>query len=306
MKEYKIVVVCPYFGRLPENIEYTIKSMEYNTDFDWIIFTDNKELKRDAESNVSFINMSVEDLKKLIHDRIGTILKNVYKLCDYKILYGKIFEEYITNYDFWGYCDLDMVFGNIQGFIKEKELLDKYDKIFDLGHFSLIRNEKNINDLYMKFEHYREILDSQYIYVLDESYNNHISINELLEDNNYKVYRDRESFFDIKFKFKNFYARNNMKNKFQYIEFKNGKMYLKNLIKQKHDKEIVYVHFQKRKFEKYDREDYKAHFYITPKGFLSTMPKKEAFYRLYKYNFDLYIKVRIKRYIDNKKKKYKV
>lgn len=306
MKKHKIAIICPYFGELPENIMYTIKSMEYNANLDWFIFTDNNNFSNKKEANINFINISFEELKKIVYDKVGTTLRSIYKLCDYKVLYGKIFEDYIINYDFWGYCDLDMVFGDVQKFIDENDLLNNYDKIFDLGHFSIIKNEKNINEIYMKFYEYREILNSKYIYVLDESYKNHISINELLEKDNYKVYRNRECIADIKYQFKNFYTKNSKKSKFQYIKFEHGKLYLKDLINMKYNKEIVYAHFQKRKFSNYEIQKNIKCFYITPKGFISYYPCKNAFYRLNRHNLKLFFKVRLKRYIDNQKKEYKI
>ena len=49
-------------------------------------------------------------------------------------------------YDFWGYCDIDLIFGNIRKFITD-DILDKYDKILSRGHFTLFRNKDSINTI---------------------------------------------------------------------------------------------------------------------------------------------------------------
>jgi hypothetical protein len=58
----------------------------------------------------------------------GVNIKHSYKLCDFKPAYGFIFFELIENYDFWGYCDIDIIFGSIRDFIT-KEILESHDLI---------------------------------------------------------------------------------------------------------------------------------------------------------------------------------
>ena len=70
------------------------------------------------------------------------------KLCDYKCAYGVIFEDYIQDYDWWGHCDLDQIFGNLNMFVTE-DMLRKYDKLFSLGHLSLYKNSYKNNRIFM-------------------------------------------------------------------------------------------------------------------------------------------------------------
>ena len=41
-------------------------------------------------------------------------LERPYKLCDYKPSYGEVFKDELAGYDFWGNCDIDLVWGNIK------------------------------------------------------------------------------------------------------------------------------------------------------------------------------------------------
>ena len=301
MEKNKIAIICPYFGKLPLNVKYTLESMKRNTFIDWIIFTDDN-ISNYSFTNIKFIKYSFKEIEKLIYNKVGTVIKNVYKLCDYKIVYGKIFEDYLKGYEFWGYCDLDMVFGDLDAYLNKNNLLSQYDKIFDLGHFSIIRNDEYLNKLYMHYNNYKKILNSEYIYVLDESYPNHLSINEIMENENFNLYRNRECFSDIKIRYRNFYTLENEKSKYTYFYFNKGKLYKKSLTED-FQKEILYVHFQKRNFEEYQIEENFDSFYITPKGFSIEENIKSKFYSGYSLRIKPYIKMRIKRFIDNIKKR---
>lgn len=39
--KFKVAIILPYFGKLPNYFQLWIKSAEMNKDFDFLIFTDN-------------------------------------------------------------------------------------------------------------------------------------------------------------------------------------------------------------------------------------------------------------------------
>lgn len=167
----KIAIICPYFGKFPNNINFTLNSMNNNKEIDWYIFTDN--INEEKYNNIFFIKYSFEEMKRLIQEKLGTKINYVYKLCDYKPTYGYLFENYIEKYEFWGYCDLDVIFGDISKFINN-EILKKYDKIYELGHFSLYKNNEKMRRAFMDIENenksYLDVFNSDIIYVFDEAY----------------------------------------------------------------------------------------------------------------------------------------
>jgi hypothetical protein len=64
-----------------------------------------------------------------------------------------IYAEYIQEYDFWGHCDIDIVWGHIRSFIDES-ILQKYQIISSRpgrisGHFCLYRNQETINKVFL-------------------------------------------------------------------------------------------------------------------------------------------------------------
>ena len=72
-------------------------------------------------------------------------LSRPYKCCDLKPIYGLLFNRYVKECDFWGYCDL--IFGNIRKFVTD-DILNENDKIYISGHLSLYRNNNKINNLF--------------------------------------------------------------------------------------------------------------------------------------------------------------
>ena len=51
-----------------------------------------------------------------------------------------MFSEYLTGYDFWGHCDIDLLWGNIRRFVTD-EKLKKYKKLYTAGACVLYKND---------------------------------------------------------------------------------------------------------------------------------------------------------------------
>ena len=146
----KIIYIVLYFGKLPYCFELFLKSCRFNPTVDWLIFTDDTT-QFDYPDNVHTEQISFTDMIKYIQRIYDFEIKIEvpYKLCDFKTAYGEIFEDYIRGYDFWGYCDLDIIWGNIRNFITD-DILEKYDKIGFQGHSTLYRNTHENNGVYRK------------------------------------------------------------------------------------------------------------------------------------------------------------
>ena len=143
----KIALVIPYVGNLRNDFPFWMKSIEYNPSIDFLMFTDCDIIG--CPRNLHIYKMDFGLLQNMFQNSFDfqICLKRPYKFCDFRPAYGEIFAEYLKEYDFWGYRDLDLVFGNIRSFITD-ELLGKYDHIFGRGHFSLFKNTPKINAIY--------------------------------------------------------------------------------------------------------------------------------------------------------------
>ena len=300
----KIAIICPYFGKFPSNISITLESMKKNNFIDWYIFTDIKKCYGNYE-NIKFIKYSFSDIKKLIKEKIGTSIDNIYKICDYKPTYGYLFESYIMNYEYWGYCDLDIVFGDLFKFFSVDKL-NNYSKIYDLGHLSIFKNTKEIRECFKRFKYknktYIDILNSKYIFVFDETYDkNHKGINGILEEMGYKIYGIRNEYADLDVKYNNFYPNYFEKTKYYYFIYINNKLYLRKLYDNNYSKEVAYIHLQQKKNLKILCNE-KDKFIIVPKGVYDIQNvTKNMFYKI-----DLkaiwYLNFRIKRKVNNYKR----
>lgn len=285
----KIIFICPYFGNLPEEqMTLWLQSCEKNSTIDWIIFTDDNNKKLDYPANVRVIYTTLkkiaESIQKLFDFKIK--LNSPYKLCDFKPVYGYIFYDYIKEYDFWGHCDMsDCIFGNIRNFIND-EMLELNDKIGFLGHLTLYRNNEEVNKRFMlktksKIE-LKEILGNKENKAFDEL--NEYSINTIYNEYGFSLKRIDEMYVDIspmRFSFQaacydDYYRHFYKKFEPMIFEWNNGNLYectIKNSkIKRR---EIMYVHFQKRKMIKQFNNKTKK-YYIIPNKFVSNLKLENA------------------------------
>lgn len=184
--------IIPYFGQFNNYFQLFLNSCKYNPDYDWIIFTDDKT-KYNFPKNVIVKYTTFKDIKKYIQRKFDfeISLNYPYKFCDLRPMYGYIFSEYIKDYDFWGHCDVDLIFGNIDEFITD-DILKEYDRIGCLGHFTLYRNNDVVNKAFMRklngSKRYKEVLTKNSNCSFDEEYND--SINNILVMNNFRIFKN--------------------------------------------------------------------------------------------------------------------
>jgi hypothetical protein len=145
---YSIAYVIPYFGQFNNYFQLWLDSCGRNPTIDFLIFTDDKR-DFDYPSNVHVSYVAWEEMKNRIQALYDfeLALQRPYRLCDFKVAYGEIFEEELKNYDYWGYCDVDLIWGDIRAFMTD-DILENYDRIGFMGHSSLYKNTKKLNSSY--------------------------------------------------------------------------------------------------------------------------------------------------------------
>jgi hypothetical protein len=163
-----ICLLAGYFGRLPAYFDAYLRSCESNPSIQWIILTDDP-VPRDLPPNVRLVSTTVADLQRSFSRRLGfeVCLSRAYLLCDFRPAFGLLFEEHFAGYDFWGHCDLDMIFGDLRQFLRP-EILAGHDRILQRGHLSVFRNSEEVNRCFMQAApgalDYREVLrDERYL-----------------------------------------------------------------------------------------------------------------------------------------------
>ena len=168
----KIKIIIPYFGKFPSTIKPFLHSCKFNPDFEWLIFTDDTTIS-DIPQNVKMISCTLADIKTRFEDVCGfpVALDRPYKICDFRPAFGLAFSDYLTDCDFWGWGDIDLVYGDLHRFITDG-ILEQYDKIFPCGHLSLIRNDEQVNHAFMKeikgTLDYRDVFADSKSFIFDE------------------------------------------------------------------------------------------------------------------------------------------
>lgn len=265
--KFSVCVIGVYFGQLPKYFNLWLNSCKNNADIDFLIIGDNEF--DNLPDNVKFVKMSIDEMRERADIELGfkTVLDRPYKCCDFKVIYGVIFRDLIKDYDFWGHCDFDLIFGNIRKFITD-DILSKYDKILDLGHFSLYRNTEENNNRYKmpgsKCADYIETYTTERITTFDELN----GIYQIYKANKFPMY-DKMVYADIASVYKRFALAKKEKNyKYQAFYVENGSVYRAYYLKGNvHTEEFSYIHFKKRGFQNTLKSSVEK-YYITPKGFV--------------------------------------
>lgn len=273
----KILIIIPYFGKFPNYFKIWLKSVEYNKTIDFLLITDNK-IDR-VPSNVKLVNISFEQIKKIIQNKykFNINLKVPYDLCKFKPAYGDIFEKYINGYDFWGHCDMDLVFGDLRHFFTDS-ILENNQKILSHGHLCLYKNEEKINKLYKVKRkdcyYYKDVYSSKIEWNNFDEYP--YGISRIAKMEKIKVYEkdifaDLDSFYYTFRKIYSYYNKrdDDVEDIIQYFSLKKGKL-INYVIKDEkiYTEELAYVHFQKRIMNCELIEDITSDFDIFPNVFL--------------------------------------
>jgi len=185
MRKHRIAMVCPYFGTLPWYFNLFLKSCEWNPEVDFFFISDTTFIA-DLPKNVKLIQTTLPEIVERLRSKLllSIDFEDPYKLCDFKPTYGYVFSDLLPQelYSFWGYCDIDVVFGKIANFITD-ELLNLYDLIsvrheYTAGFFMLYKNDERINTLFKQSADYKRVFESHKNFCFDEcSYHHRDLIN---------------------------------------------------------------------------------------------------------------------------------
>ncbi|WP_435139217.1 DUF6625 family protein [Formosa sp. A9] len=147
-----IILIIPYFGKWPLWFGAYLKSCAANPSIHWLCPTDC-DIPVDYPSNIRFLPVTLAHLNQQVNKIVGVeVPLSPRKFCDLKPAYGDIFKAQLVDFDFWGICDMDIIWGDIRKFITG-DLLNQYDIISSRkhaisGHFTLFKNTPSINTLY--------------------------------------------------------------------------------------------------------------------------------------------------------------
>ena len=161
----KFAVVVAYFGKLKPSFALWYESARRNADVDFFVFTDDSEPQNSAH-NVKWINFSLKEFNELAVKNLGIPFKitHPYKLCDFKPMYGAIYEDYLKGYEYWAFGDIDVIYGKISEYL-QKINYQQYYKINFAGHLCFMKNVPEMNNLFKMpvngSKNYQDVLESK-------------------------------------------------------------------------------------------------------------------------------------------------
>lgn len=268
-----IVIIFPYFGTLPVQYGMWRASALQNPTVDFMFFTD-----ADVEpaENIIVHKMSFDRFRTIAQRAFSfpIVLDRPYKLCEYKQAYGLILHDYIADYDFWGFGDLDLVYGDMRRFLTDEVLSFKF--ILGWGHLTLLRNDDDCNTYFMKkvegYQYYRDAFTTSSITFFDEF--DHRGCSDKWRD----CRREDcwlENPFDNVSKPKQSYHFCSLNRGWKQVLFEHtgGRLFMLKFDRgQLVRRESLYAHFQHRGFMKDRVTDY-GHFLVEP-GAITDWPKR--------------------------------
>lgn len=272
----KLILINCYFGTYPDYFKLFLKSCVYNKDIDFLLFTDQNIISPTA--NIRIVKISFQHFKNLFYEKINhnIVLDRPYKICDYKPSFGYVLQDYISDYAFWGHCDIDMILGRVMHFLPSN-IFENFDKIYQHGHLCIYRNTSDNNRRFMADGgmNYQEVFATKAILVFDEI----IGMQKKFEILGIPAYKkvDHVDISIQKYKFTKVNSwlsketRKTNNYKYQVFFWEKGRVYRAAYInhKIKYD-EFNYLHFPKRKFKNISAIT--DSFYITNKGIIDKIP----------------------------------
>lgn len=170
----KIAIIIPFFGKWPEWIDLYFFSCSNNSGIDWFFLTDC-DIPVVYSTNLHFQAISFSDYCQMAGRKLKFDFNpsNPYKLCGLRPFYGFIHQDLIQGYDYWGFGDVDIVWGNIKKFYTD-EMFEKYD-VFSShadrisGHLAIIKNTKYYREVCFKIKDWKLKLQNPEAIALDEA-----------------------------------------------------------------------------------------------------------------------------------------
>ena len=170
----KIALIIPYFGKFPEWMPLYLYSCSKQKNIDFLYFTDC-ELPKKTYVNTIFHRTTFEEYCEKVSRKLQIAFHPTqsYKLCDLKPFYGLVHTDDLKNYDWWGFGDLDLIYGDLSLLINDKNL-EKYDLLTThidkvAGHFTIVRKNSEFTAIPFKIPNWKDKLTLNKHVFLDET-----------------------------------------------------------------------------------------------------------------------------------------
>jgi len=162
-----VCLIVPYFGKLPNTWHFYVDSLKRNPFLHLLLITDIN-LSGNLPHNIKVLNLGLKEFYSIVEDKLQVKIpeevKTPYKICDLKPVLGYIFADKIINYKYWAFGDIDVVYGNLERFLK-KPINENADVIsfredWISGAFTVIKNISLLNELFKSSLDFSKVLNT--------------------------------------------------------------------------------------------------------------------------------------------------
>lgn len=168
----RYAALCCYYGRWPEHFPFWLKSCSYNREVTFLLVTDIPTEEYEVPDNVRVVQISFAEVRERVcacFPEVKISLDRPYKLCDFKVAYGYVFEDLFRGYAYWGIFDIDTIWGNVVKFLPENEDC-RFKKLLPCGHLSFVRNDEEGRFSFMESKLYEDLTPWDKVFASPESY----------------------------------------------------------------------------------------------------------------------------------------
>ncbi len=271
----KALVICAYMGPLPSLMPLWIRTAAHNPQVDFLIVSDQAE-PEGLPANVRFQHATLAALAEHWSALLGfeVALTSPYKLNDFKSLFWSLVPE-LDRYDYWGYCDLDVLFGDLAPLLDQR--LGRYDMILSEGHLRFLRNDDRTRQAFRAVRQprgWRDILTDPVNFGMDE----HWGINQVFRAPDRGWFANSALIADIHPSFRQMRRLPHLPNhRIQAFYWQDGRIYREFIAAdERRTEEYLYIHLQKRTVPIDPASADAAAFNIDPGGIAPRRPGDEA------------------------------
>lgn len=248
----RILVHAVYFGPLPPCFPLWLHTCADNSRLDWLLTTDQPLPAAGLPPNVRLQSCTLAEFQ----DRLRRTLQlpipafAPYKLCDFRPTWGLVCAEHNRGYDYWGHCDLDVLWGDLAAHFRRVGV-PRYDRVLTCGHLSLYRNDPRVNHA---FQLRHPDPQFQWHQVLTEpvtrplaTFDEHQGINRILRHHGFAVYDREADVADLHTSYPDHFLVHGPNYACQAFGWDEGRVFQYYARRGRvRRRELLYLHFQKR------------------------------------------------------------
>lgn len=248
----RILIHAVYYGPLPGYFQLWLHTCSKNPDIHWLLTTDQDTTPWSFPPNVTVWRQAFHAFRNHLAEKLDLALPHFspYKLCDFRPTWGVVFEERNQGYDFWGSCDLDVLWGALAPHLLHIRM-QRFDRVLTCGHLSLYRNEARVN---RAFQLRHPEPDLQWRDVLTEpcnrpftGFDEHQGINRIMRHHGFSIYEREADVADIHPYYPDHFLAEGHNHARQAFGWSGGHVYqYYENFGRVNTRELLYLHFQKR------------------------------------------------------------